>query len=129
MKVKTLLSAVSLTLCLTSFSAFADDTKSKVENPQNQTKAQVKREKGSGMATGKRQHKPVSITKPLDKASPLLNKPLTKNNNRAGYRLCPDGTRINPGEKCPEKAAKIGYRLCPDGTRINPGEKCPERKK
>ncbi len=26
----------------------------------------------SGMATGKRQHKPLTITKELDKASPLL---------------------------------------------------------
>lgn len=30
------------------------------------------REKGSGLATGKRQHKPISITKPIDKATPLL---------------------------------------------------------
>lgn len=30
------------------------------------------REKGSGLATGKRQHEPISITKPIDKASPLL---------------------------------------------------------
>ena len=30
------------------------------------------REKGSGLATGKRQHKPISITKPIDKASPVL---------------------------------------------------------
>lgn len=32
------------------------------------------REKGSGMATGKRQHKPITITKPVDKATPLLAK-------------------------------------------------------
>ena len=30
------------------------------------------REKGSGLATGKRQHKLVSITKSIDKATPLL---------------------------------------------------------
>lgn len=30
------------------------------------------REKGSGMATGKRQHAPVTITKPIDKSSPKL---------------------------------------------------------
>ena len=26
----------------------------------------------SGMATGKRQHKPITITKPVDKAMPIL---------------------------------------------------------
>ncbi len=30
------------------------------------------REKGGGLATGKRQHKPIGITKPIDKSSPLL---------------------------------------------------------
>lgn len=55
-------------------------------------------------------------------------KSLTKN-AKGAYRLCPDGTRINPGEKCPEKSVRAGYRLCPDGTRINPGEKCPEKNK
>lgn len=32
----------------------------------------VRRERGSGMATGRRQHKPISITKPIDQSSPLL---------------------------------------------------------
>lgn len=32
------------------------------------------REAGSGMATGKRQHKPVKFSKPVDKATPLLAK-------------------------------------------------------
>lgn len=53
----------------------------------------------SGMASGKRQHKPVTVIKPLDKASPLLGKSVN-------YRLCPDGTMIQPGEKCPEKISK-----------------------
>ncbi len=32
------------------------------------------REKGSGMATGKRQHKPITIIKEIDKSTPLLAK-------------------------------------------------------
>ena len=65
----------------------------------------------SGMATGKRQHKPVTLSKPIDKATPMLAKSTTSasdssasQNTRAAYRLCPDGTMINPGEKCPEKS-------------------------
>ena len=46
--------------------------------------------------------------------------------NKAEYKKCPDGTMINPGEKCPEKA-KAEYIECPDGTMINRGEKCPEK--
>lgn len=75
--------------------------------------------RASGLPTGKRQHKPISVTKELDKASPQLAK--------GAYRLCPDGTMVNPGEKCPEKAVRAGYKLCPDGTMISAGEKCPEK--
>ena len=66
----------------------------------------------SGLPTGKRQHKPISISKPIDKATPLLMRkastPIANSaeNVRAAYKLCPDGTMIHPGEKCPEKAAK-----------------------
>lgn len=66
----------------------------------------------SGLATGKRQHKPVSISKPVDKATPILARAVAVDNSgasqdtRAAYRLCPDGTMINPGEKCPEKSAR-----------------------
>lgn len=66
-----------------------------------------------GMATGKRQHKPITITKPLDKATPVLAASASSSaktesfeNGRSTYRLCPDGTMIHPGEKCPEKSAK-----------------------
>ena len=69
-----------------------------------------------GLPTGKRQHKPV---RELDKSSPQLSK--------AAYKKCPDGSMINPGEKCPVKAVRAGYKLCPDGSMINPGEKCPEK--
>jgi len=37
------------------------------------------RDVGSGMATGKRQHEPVTITKEIDKASPLLMNVLVNN--------------------------------------------------
>lgn len=63
----------------------------------------------SGMATGKRQHKPITISKPIDKATPALAKGASTDssqNERAAYKLCPDGTMIHPGEKCPEKSAK-----------------------
>ncbi len=51
----------------------------------------MKREKGSGMATGRRTHKPMSVAKPIDKASPMLS-------GRLSYRikrqlLCP--VRVN----------------------------------
>ncbi len=66
----------------------------------------------SGMATGKRQHGPITIVKPIDKATPKLmqamRQPQTDASSaqRAAYRLCPDGTMIQPGEKCPEKTTK-----------------------
>lgn len=46
---------------------------SKVRKPMQDIKnIPATRERGSGMASGKRQHKPVTVTKPLDKSSPLL---------------------------------------------------------
>lgn len=54
------------------------------------------REAGSGMATGRRQYQPLLIRKRIDKASPLLMKALTNNENvteaRFGfYRPNPTG--------------------------------------
>ena len=43
-----------------------------VESPRNAT---------SGLATGKRQHKPLIITKEIDKSTPLLMNALTNNEN------------------------------------------------
>mmetsp|Transcript_45793 Transcript_45793/g.111494 ORF Transcript_45793/g.111494 Transcript_45793/m.111494 type:complete len:178 (+) Transcript_45793:123-656(+) len=37
------------------------------------------RDAASGLPTGKRQHKPLTITKPIDKATPLLMSALTTN--------------------------------------------------
>lgn len=76
-----------------------------------------KRAAASGLPTGKRQHKPTSTLKELDKSSP---------SSKAGHRLCPDGSKINPGEKCPEKHLKSRLKQCPDGTKIKAGKKCPK---
>lgn len=45
------------------------------------------RDAASGLPTGKRQHKPISITKAVDKASPLLMNILTNNENITEFRL------------------------------------------
>lgn len=137
--------------------SFAEGKDKDAENTNVKTTISINqpRDAASGLPTGKRQHKPVSITKPVDKASPLLatspngvptrasglptgkrqHKPVTMTKkldkssplSRSAYRKCPDGTMINPGEKCPEKAVRAGYRLCPDGTMISHGQKCPEK--
>jgi type VI secretion system secreted protein Hcp len=45
------------------------------------------RDAASGLPTGKRQHKPIVITKPLDKSSPLLMNVLVNNENIKGLKL------------------------------------------
>lgn len=45
------------------------------------------RDSASGLATGKRQHKPFVITKELDKSSPLLYKALINNENITEWEL------------------------------------------
>ena len=45
------------------------------------------RDAASGLPTGKRQHKPLVITKPIDKATPLLAKILTTNENVSEFEL------------------------------------------
>ena len=49
-----------------------------------QTGVETAREKGSGMATGRRTHKPLIIRKRIDKSSPLLMKALCSNEVVAG---------------------------------------------
>ena len=39
------------------------------------------RDAATGLASGKRQHKPISITKEIDKSTPLLHKALVSNEN------------------------------------------------
>lgn len=45
------------------------------------------RDAASGLPTGKRQHKPFTITKELDKSSPLLYNALVNNENIATWKL------------------------------------------
>jgi len=45
------------------------------------------RDAASGMATGRRQHHPFVITKPVDRATPLLRNLLTQNENIPQWRL------------------------------------------
>jgi len=45
------------------------------------------RDAASGLPTGKRQHKPISITKPIDKATPLLFQALVTNENLSNVEL------------------------------------------
>lgn len=45
------------------------------------------RDAASGLPTGKRQHKPIIITKPIDKATPLLMNLLTNNENITDWSL------------------------------------------
>jgi len=45
------------------------------------------RDAASGLPTGKRQHKPIIITKEVDKASPLLMNVLVNNENISDFRL------------------------------------------
>ena len=45
------------------------------------------RDPASGLPTGKRQHKPLVITKELDKSSPLLQSVLTQNENLPTWTL------------------------------------------
>lgn len=136
--------------------SFAEDKKAENKNVKTTISINKSRDAASGLPTGKRMHKPINTTKPVDKSSPLLakfsnnlktrshglptgkrqHKPVnvTKELDKSSpqltkgtYRLCPDGTMINSGEKCPEKTVRAGYKLCPDGTMINHGEKCPEK--
>jgi type VI secretion system secreted protein Hcp len=45
------------------------------------------RDAASGLPTGKRQHKPLVITKEIDKSSPLLMNVLTNNENLSDWEL------------------------------------------
>lgn len=45
------------------------------------------RDAASGLPTGKRQHKPISVTKPIDKATPLLANIQVNNENITEFRL------------------------------------------
>jgi len=112
MNIKYLSSIIIAAACLFTAPCYSGESK---QTPTSQQGESVRnplvspRDAASGLPTGKRQHKPVRTTRPVDKASPLLASPMTtppKNTTgkKSAYRLCPDGTTmVNPGEKCPEK--------------------------
>jgi type VI secretion system secreted protein Hcp len=58
------------------------------------------RDAASGLPTGRRQHKPLTIVKPIDKATPLLHKLLTQNENA---QVVIDFFRKNPQTGVQEK--------------------------
>lgn len=58
-----------------------------------------KRDAASGLPTGKRQHKPVSVTKPVDKASPILAKAL-RTGESIGMIELSDGTTVHKLHDC-----------------------------
>ena len=45
------------------------------------------RDAASGLPTGKRQHKPITVTKPVDRATPILASILANNENITDWRL------------------------------------------
>ena len=45
------------------------------------------RDAASGLPTGKRQHKPLTVTKAIDKSTPLLMNVLTNNENITSWAL------------------------------------------
>lgn len=49
------------------------------------------RDAASGLPTGKRQHKPITITKPIDKSSPLLAKSLADGTHLTNVSVSVDG--------------------------------------
>lgn len=55
------------------------------------SEAVAPRDAASGMPTGKRQHKPVTITKPVDKASPVLAKSLAEGKHLSNVTISVDG--------------------------------------
>lgn len=63
------------------------------------------RDHASGMASGKRQHKPLTITKPVDKATPLLMKAI--GNNEIGKKVTIELVRIDPKSQREETYFRI----------------------
>lgn len=55
------------------------------------SQARAPRDAASGLPTGKRQHKPLTITKPIDKASPILAKSLANGSPLSNVTVSVDG--------------------------------------
>jgi type VI secretion system secreted protein Hcp len=64
------------------------------------------RDAASGLPTGKRQHKPLVITKELDKSSPLLFQALVQNENFPSLELTVFGINAK-GIEAPEYTIKL----------------------
>ena len=139
MYLKSILSITIVSVLFMSTSYASEEKQQDDESDKKPTKQleQIKRDAASGLATGKRdaasglpsgkrQHKPISVTKPIDKSTPYMKKAANSSETKTSYRLCPDGTKINPGEKCPEKKSKKHYKICPDGSKVNSTKKCPK---
>jgi len=100
MKLKYLSSIIVISACLFATQSNAGENKSTTTTKQSQSSNSSHRDAASGLPTGKRQHKSIQTLHVIDKASPARTSQKAK---KSAYRLCPDGTMINPGEKCPEK--------------------------
>jgi len=76
-------------------SQVSEGRENSIECTYFESEAMTAREVQSGLATGRRQHKPLVIRKAIDKASPLIAKALTKNSKLEGefkfYRPNPSG--------------------------------------
>ncbi|MCC3862571.1 hypothetical protein [Pseudemcibacter aquimaris] len=81
------------------------------------TAAASTREKGSGMATGKRQHRPVTVTKPLDKASPAMAHDTGMAIIRKiGARMACTGASACVDMIARNNSCKVGTIKCTDGS-------------
>lgn len=88
------------------------------------------RDAGSGLATGKRQHKPIVITKEIDKASPLLFKALVTNETLTEAVLkffAPqaNGTEANNYTIKLTNAAIASIQTDMENNKFEPGTKLP----
>jgi len=76
-------------------SQISEGRENSIECTYFESEAMTAREVQTGMATGRRQHKPLLIKKAIDKSTPLIAKALTKNSKIDGefkfYRPNPAG--------------------------------------
>ena len=72
--------------------SYAEDQEVESKNVRSTISISSTRDAASGLPTGKRQHKSFKTRISTEGQA-----------HRSAYKKCPDGTMINPGEKCPEK--------------------------
>ncbi|GAA4752049.1 Hcp family type VI secretion system effector [Flavisolibacter ginsenosidimutans] len=88
------------------------------------------RDASSGLPTGKRQHKPITITKELDKATPLLYKALVSNENLTEvvlkfFAANPNGIEVNSYIIKLTNASIASIHTDMENNKIDPGTKLP----